>query len=178
MYVEVGYLDQTTGKYETVRKDRAYKLAWDMLEYRNGFYQSYPWNILVKDEESPIALLSFKIAPGYPFCCGLREIGKAYSERLKLDDVEEARNKVIDFLKACTVFHSIGALTFTCIKDIDGEPLQEESLVAFIEDWPGASAGNWWYNPNSGNMVRQWTLPINQGKKGRYQEDDDDYLLD
>ena len=108
----------------------------------------------------------------YLFCCGLREIGSIHISYGA--DVEKIRNEFLQLLKTGE-YYNIGALTYTRTKDGTDFELQTKEVIEFIEKWPGASAGGWFYNPNSGNMVQQWTLPVNQGRiPDSYSEEEDD----
>lgn len=105
----------------------------------------------------------------YDFCCGLREIGDISIP--SSTDVSEFREKFISLVESNIVFKNVGALTYTRTKDRNNINLQDDTVVEFIEEWPGASKGHWFFNPNSGNMVQQWTLPINQSKQHDYDDD-------
>jgi hypothetical protein len=105
----------------------------------------------------------------YLFCCGMREIGSIWISRGV--NVEKFREEFINLLQADYNYGTIGSLTYTRTKYGSNYNLQSNEVVRFIEEWPGASAGAWWYNPNSGNMVQQWTLPLNQPSKDTVEDD-------
>jgi hypothetical protein len=115
--------------------------------------------------------LSLKIQPAYDFCCGVREFGQLYiSSR---GNVPELRAAFIEAVEKSPLFRNIGALTYTRTKAAAGYSLQDTKEVEFIEQWPGASSGDWFYNPNSGNFVQQWTLPVNQDMQNQQEEEDE-----
>jgi hypothetical protein len=105
----------------------------------------------------------------YLFCCGMREIGSIWIRPNV--NVEKFREEFINLLQADYNYGTIGALTYTRTKNSSNYNWQSNEVVRFIEEWPGASAGAWWYNPNSGNMVQQWTLPLNQPSKDTVEDD-------
>lgn len=146
-------------------------------------YQTVPVRVYVIDNDTTKfthadsdfldqRLFSFNIDPLYRQCCGLREIGtfdyaygQVYSPRIP---------KIIETIqKAFTesrLFTNIGALTYTLVKDSDGHYV-DTNAAEFVMAWPGASTGDWWYNPNSGNHVQIWTLPINQDRQNAVEDD-------
>jgi hypothetical protein len=72
----------------------------------------------------------------YQFCCGLREIGNIYV----YGNPAKIREEFITYLQN-SIYEYIGALTYTRTKTTNGIDLQEEKVIAFIEEWPGATAG-------------------------------------
>ena len=103
-----------------------------------------------------------QIMPAYDFCCGLREFGQLFIT--SRGNVPELRAAFIEAVEESPLFTNIGALTYTRTLAASGLHLQSTKEIEFIEQWPGASSGNWFYNPNSGNMVQQWTLPVRQNQ--------------
>lgn len=140
------------------------------------------WSIMLKDRDScvgntwPYAYyrsdhLKLTIQTGYDFCCGLREFGEVYI----FGDIEKGREELIkDLQRYQDIFRFIGALTYTQVRDSRGNSYSGESVDEFIETWPEASCGSWFFNPNSGNTVRIWTLPITEIKNYRWAEDEDE----
>ena len=123
-------------------------------------------------------LCSFILQPGYDCCCGLREFGSfdiPWKSRVTIEDVITLLQK--EFKENCTAMYNVGALTYTEVKFTSGT-LVYESASKLVNAWPGGSAGEWWYNPNSGNYVRIWTLPINQHRANNPDEDEDLYEED
>ena len=123
-------------------------------------------------------LCSFTLQPGYDCCCGLREFGNFYNpwnSQVTIEDVITLLQK--EFKENCTAMFNVGALTYTEVKYASGTPVFE-SASKLVNAWPGGSAGEWWYNPNSGNYVRIWTLPINQHRANIPDEDEDLYEED
>lgn len=134
----------------------------------NHYYAVEHIPVMVCDEEDTIA--SFTLAGHYQFCCGLRELG-----HLEVSDVEDMP-ALVSFLhdNLCKgIYEHIGALTYTEVKDPDDRFRFGEEVNTFLNCWPKGNAGPWWFNPNSGNMVRIWTLPINQHKLTDYIEEED-----
>lgn len=123
-------------------------------------------------------LCSFTLQPGYDYCCGLREFGSfeiSWKSQVTIEDVITLLQK--EFKENCTAMYNVGALTYTEVKYASGT-LVYESASKLVNAWPGGSAGEWWYNPNSGNYVRIWTLPINQHRATQPDEDEDMYEED
>lgn len=110
-------------------------------------------------------IFSFNIDPLYKQCCGLREIGTFYCGHNNsfISRIPEVIKAIEKSFSTSILFSNIGALTYTLVKYKRGEYVHEKA-AAFVKAWPGASAGEWWYNPNSGNFVQIWTLPINQAR--------------
>lgn len=120
--------------------------------------------MLVKDATNkPVA--SFAILLMYPFCCGMREIG-GFShgwDTIFRPTAEQALELLQCFydMRDLPGLECIGALTLT----EHGSRNSFQSylpvwVVSLLSVWPEASHGDWFYNPNSGNVVRQWTLPF------------------
>jgi len=125
----------------------------------NHYYAVEHIPVMVCDEGDTIA--SFILAGHYQFCCGLRELG-----RVDVSDVEDMP-ALVSFLhdNLCRgSYEYIGALTYTEVKDLDDNFVFGNEVNTFLNCWPNGNAAPWWFNPNSGNMVRIWTLPINQHK--------------
>lgn len=143
---------------------------------------AYYWSIMLKDRNSSVGNtwpyayyrsdhIKLTIQTGYDFCCGLREFG----ELCIFGDIEEGREELIkDLQRYKDIFRFIGALTYTQVRTKEGDSYSGESVDEFIETWPEASCGDWFFNPNSGNTVRIWTLPITVIKKYRYADDEDE----
>ncbi len=140
----------------------------------SGCYQTIPVRVCVVIDDTmkfthaegafdDKTIFSFNIDPLYKQCCGLREIG-TFHYRYKhgfLGRIPEVIKAIEESFSTSNLFSNIGALTYTLVKYKSGEYFDEKA-AAFVKAWPGASAGEWWYNPNSGNFVQIWTLPINQ----------------
>jgi len=116
----------------------------------------------------------FRIDPLYTQCCGLREIGNfaVYNGHKYPVDAKEIVNTICDDFKYGALTECVGALTYTLVKDGFGN-FNEPTAALIMQAWPGASAGDWWYNPNSGNHVQIWTLPINQDRQNALEDDDE-----
>ena len=97
------------------------------------------------------------IAGHYQFCCGLREIGAIEINGDPATIAQYLHDNLCD-----GIYAGIGALTYTEVKDKYDSLVYGEEVSEFLKAWPNGEAGPWWYNPNSGNTVRIWTLPINQ----------------
>jgi hypothetical protein len=120
---------------------------------------------------------SLRIMPAYDFCCGVREFGQLFIS--SSGNVPELRVAFIKAVEKSPLFRNIGALTYTRTRTTTGFNIQDYKEVEFIEQWPGASSGDWFYNPNSSNFVQQWTLPVNQHmqkqrEEGNYDEEEED----
>jgi len=118
-------------------------------------------------------LCSFNLQPGYDFCCGLREFGAldiSWQSSVKIEDLIALLQK--EFKENCSVMLNVGALTYTEVNNASGN-LVYEKASELVNAWPGGSVGEWWYNPNSGNYVRIWTLPINQHRVNQPDEDEE-----
>jgi len=159
--------------------------------YEACCYQSVPVCVYVVDNDTAhfthadLAFLdkrifSFNIDPMYKQCCGLREIGTfdyGYSQNFSAS-VPEIIKTIQKAFAESNLFSNIGALTYTLVKYPNGRYLEDQA-AEFVNAWPGASAGDWWYNPNSGNYVQIWTLPINQHRltvyenENEYEEEED-----
>ena len=123
-------------------------------------------------------LCSFTLQPGYDCCCGLREFGSFDIRRqshVKIKDIITLLQK--EFKENCAAMYNVGALTYTEVKSPSGTLVYEDASE-LVNAWPGGSVGEWWYNPNSGNYVRIWTLPINQHRANNPDEDEDLYEED
>ncbi len=124
----------------------------DLVAYQS-YYLGHPMDVY-NDSGSRL----FRIWPQYAQCCGMREIG--WLNEGCMSEVKEAMLQLVK-----VGFPLIGCLTYTEVfyGDMDF-PLYPE-VTEMLERWEGVSYGALWYNPNSGNMVRQVTLPVNQDKK-------------
>lgn len=121
-------------------------------------------------------IFSFNIDPLYKQCCGLREIGTfAYSyTKSFINSIPEVIVAIEKAFSASQLFCNIGALTYTLVKNQSDEYVDNKA-AEFVKAWPGASAGDWWYNPNSGNFVQIWTLPINQDRINASEDEEDNW---
>ena len=150
-----------------------------------GCYQSVPVRVHVVDNDTrPFThadqafldhqLFSFNIDPLYRQCCGLREIGTfvySHSQNFSANVLEIIKTIQEAFSKS-NLFCNIGALTYTLVKNPNGH-YGDHNAAEFVKAWPGGSAGDWWYNPNSRNHVQIWTLPINQDRQNAVEDDDE-----
>lgn len=114
------------------------------------------------DNEKVIGMFSFSI--GYMFCCGMREIGgfdgPYGKEPFPTDEVEQFRAALCDLLTDDNDLGGVGAFTLTEHIYPSGRRFIPMLWQQLIDTWPKASHSNPFYNPNSGNNVIQWILPI------------------
>jgi hypothetical protein len=152
--------------------------------YEAGCYQSVPVRVYVVDNDTTHfthadkafldqLLFAFNIDPMYRQCCGLREIGTFdYGYRQKFSaSVPEIIKTIQKAFAESNLFSNIGALTYTLVK-YPYDQYVDDKAAEFVKAWPGATTGDWWYNPNSGNHVQIWTLPINQDRQNEIEGDD------
>ena len=150
-----------------------------------GCYQSIPVRVCVVLDDTmkfthaegafiDQTIFSFNIDPVYKQCCGLREIGTfAYNyTKIFINSIPEVIEAIKKAFSTSLLFGNIGALTYTLVKNQSDEYVDNKA-AAFVKAWPGASAGDWWYNPNSGNFVQIWTLPINQDRINASEDEED-----
>ena len=121
----------------------------------DSYYATNHIPIEVLQEDTLEARLT--IAGNYQFCCGLREIGA-----IEINGDPATIAQYLHDNLGVGIYVCIGALTYTEVKDKYDSLVYGEEVSEFLKAWPNGEAGPWWYNPNSGNTVRIWTLPINQ----------------
>jgi len=106
---------------------------------------------------------TFSMSIGYMFCCGMREIGHFggpyQREPFSSAQVEKFRVALCDLLTKNNLKY-IGAFTLTENVSSSGKRLVPLLWQQLIDTWPKASHSEPFYNPNSGNTVVQWILPI------------------
>ena len=102
----------------------------------------------------------FGIMLAYPFCCGMREIGNFYTTAFdKNYEPEDIMKAMLNALLPMLPY--IGAFTLTehCQR-YSGVSRLPKWVQQLIAAWPGANHAQPFYNPNSGNVIKQWVLPI------------------
>ena len=107
---------------------------------------------------------AFSMSIGYLFCCGIREIGHFdgpfQKEPFTTEQVEKFREALCDLLIDDNNLAGVGAYTLTENVSAVGRRLVPMLWQQLIDTWPKASHSQPFYNPNSGNTVIQWVLPI------------------
>lgn len=148
--------------------------VWNFVaEEGNGSYLPQKHKIRILDD-TEVTLFQCQFITTYMRCCGMREIGE-----IRLDVGKEAVLFFYNKMQThnARAYGSFGCLLYTEVKDPSGELMYPDGSN-FCELWPGAkTASDWWYNPNSGNWCRNWTLTINQelAKTAEDDEESDDW---
>ena len=144
--------------YDTVS---TYNDVWGVYNTQPLYVSLYEDDLEVANFNDNRCTFRFRIDPLYRQCCGLREIG--CFEFLSKPNYKEIIETIIDAFSKGYLTKRVGALTYTLVR-YNEDKHHDKDAALLMQAWPGASAGDWWYNPNSGNEVQIWTLPINQGK--------------
>jgi hypothetical protein len=133
--------------------------------------------------EESLGHATFSMSIGYLFCCGMREIGHFdgpyQKEPFTIDQVKKFREELCDLLNK-DYLEAVGAFTLTENIHFTNRRLVPKLWQQLIDTWPNASCSKPFYNPNSGNTIIQWVLPI-PGRTAReeffgkdYDEDEED----
>jgi hypothetical protein len=121
---------------------------------------------------------TFAMSIGYMFCCGMREIGHFdgpyQKEPFTTAQVEAFRENLCALLIDENNLSGVGAYTLTENFYQNGRRLVPKLWQQLIDTWPKASCSQPFYNPNSGNTVIQWVLPI-PGRTNSYEFYGPDY---
>jgi hypothetical protein len=174
------YITNDLGKYpRTIMKVFEDQPNYNKVSTYNdvwGVYNTQPLYVSLYRDDFKVAnfidnryTFRFRIDPRYRQCCGLREIG--CFEFVSNPNYKEIIETIIDAFSKGIITSDIGALTYTLVR-YNEDYYQDKKAALLMQAWPGASAGDWWYNPNSGNEVQIWTLPINQDRQNAVEDDD------
>ena len=139
------------------------EIDWNIHNIYNERNQSYSRTTICVNNDNYTAY--FYIKAGYDFCCGVREIHGINTRNPQA---------LVDLLKefAESGEMSFGAYTYAYVEDSSGGDYYYAK--PFLDLYPNATKGAPFYNPNSGNTITIYTLPIYNTRDEYYPEISDD----
>lgn len=99
------------------------------------------------------------------FCCGIRELCQFTFGQIKGDEIKEVFTAITEHFKenAKENRYAFAHLTLLREKDYTGSKFKAKYpgwFMLFLKQYPGAVHSEWRINPNTGNKLQFWVLPV------------------